>query len=343
MTKILLILIATFVGWKAHAAAEPLGEIAVHRLLVEPSFQAAEPKTASFSLSRMLVGFRWKNDARWWAEIVVGNLELLGRPARYGENLTGHGLLEAFGEYESGIGNFRAGLIPINYGMETGSREEVLVFPRSLIYQKRFLSIRDVGLNYFIQQKNFFTSLAVHNGEGNTDLDNRAWVTAKWAYRRPHEEFGISAQVGQTNSLSTGVATDLSQDEFFTSTDEHKLRLGSLYGYKDSERFETHASVYLAEVLGEQNLTRQFAGGTFDLRWKWTDQNHFLLRYDELRSNPSTGRHKEMQVILGMAIHNWNQTSTVFVYAIKNLAEPVERADDRLQISWRYTPVGFDL
>ena len=332
---------STIVGNVAAAADEALGEMGVQRLLLEPSFSVSEPKKAEFSLNKALVGFRWKNDAHWWADVTLGNLELIGKPARYGAPLSGMGLIEGYGEFASGIGNIRAGLLPLDFGLEGGANEEQLLFPRSLIYQKRILGIRDIGFSYFVSQGFGYTALTVHNGEGGDDLDNRAWLSMKWAYKAKDQEVGLSAQVGQTSPESTNVTLDPSLDALFTTTDKHKMRLSALYGEHRYQRWSYGGKIYLAEILSEQARTRQFGGGTLDLKFAYGSSSHVLLRYDELRSYPLTGRYKEMQVILGLALHNWNETSTFFVYAVKNLSEPKEISNDQLLLTWRYSPRGM--
>ncbi len=335
-------LFSTIVGNATALADEALGEMGVQRLLLEPSFSVTEPKTANFLLAKALVGFRWKNDAHWWADITLGNQELIGKPARYGVELSGMGLIEGFGEFASGIGNFRAGLVPLDFGLESGAREEQLLFPRSLIYQKRILGIRDVGFSYYVSQGFAYTALTVHNGEGGNDLDNRAWLSAKWAYKEKKQEVGISAQVGQTSPESTNVALDPSLDEFFTTTDKHKMRLSALYGERQHEKWSYSGKVYLAEILSENANTRQFGGGTIDFKFSYGPSSHILLRYDEIRFYPLAGRHKEMQITLGLALHNWNETSRFFIYAIKNLSEPKEVSNDQLLLTWRYAPRGME-
>lgn len=336
--------ISTIVGSTPVSAEEVLGEMGVQRILLEPSFSLREPKRAEFVLEKALVGFRWKNDAYWWADVTIGNLELIGKPSRYGEELSGLGLVEGYGEFASGIGNFRAGLLPIDFALEGGAREEQLMFPRSLIYQKRLLGIRDVGLNYFVNNGYAFTSLTVHNGEGGSDLDNRTWFTAKWAYIAKDQEIGISAQVGQTSPESTNSVLDPTLDEFFTSTEKHKMRLSALYGERQYKQWSYGFKTYLAEILSDSTnnnaKTLQFGGATLDLSFSYGSSADILLRYDEIRSYPLTGRHKEMQVILGLALHNWNETSSFLIYAIKNLSEVKEVSDDQLLLTWRYAPRG---
>lgn len=303
----------------------------------------SEPKTASFSLSRTFLGYSWKNDNRWSASILVGGTELLGIPKRYGVKAADFSLLEAYGQWDSGLGIWRVGQIPIEFGLEGGSHEEILIFPRSLIYQKGYLGLRDVGVSYYIKEGLFYTNLAIHNGEGGADRDNRAWLTGRWGVTPKNVDLGISAQVGQTTAQSTNIAGNASLDSLFSATENHRLRLANFYVSGHWDNWYAGSEIYLAEILTDNQPTTQFSGWHLDLKHQWSPTFQFLARYDEIRTYPATGREKTMQATLGIVLSNWNQTSSFFILATKVLDEPTEINNDRLQINWRWTPVPFDL
>ncbi len=323
-------------------SADSLGELAVYRLMVEPNFYIAEPKTAAFELKRGLFALQWKNDNRWQAQVAVGSPDMIGLPSRYGAESKSWGLVEAYGQWDSGLGVLRLGLLPLDYGLEGGEFEEVLIFPRSLIYQKRYMGLRDVGFSYYIKQNVYYSRLTIHNGEGGADLDNHAWFTAKWGLDLGVWDFGLSGQVGNTTPLSTNQSTNASTDELFSATQSHKLRLGNFFLKYQRDEWFAQSEIFLAEVLTDAS-TSQFAGWHIDGKYRLNSVAQVVFRYDELRFYPATGREKTMQVTLGLAFSNWNKTSNLFIYAIKNLEEPFENSNDRLQINWRWTPMGFDL
>ncbi len=337
------IFILLFLGSFALAATpQSLGELEVSRLLIEPSFFVMEPKTSSFEMTKTLMGVIWKNDNRWSAQLAFGSSNLIGVPKRYGTLAPDFSLVEGFGEWNSGVGVWRAGMLPLDFGLQGGSDEEVLWFPRGLIYQKGYLGIRDFGLSFSIHEGLYFSHIVIHNGEGGTDLDNRAWFTGKWGVNPKSLEFGISAQAGQTTPLSTNVTGNTSQDSLFSPTQSHRLRLASLFINNKQEALNYQGEAYLAEVLTESE-TSQFGGFYIDLKYQQNSWLQYLIRYDELRTYPATGREKFMQATVGLVFSNWNQTSNLFLYVIKNLEEHAETNNDRFQISWRWSPRAFDL
>ncbi len=323
--------------------SQGLGELEVSRLLIEPSFFVMEPKTSSFEMTRAFLGTTWRNDNRWSAHLAFGSANQIGVPKRYGIINHDFSLLEAYGQWDSGLGVWRFGLLPLDFGLQGGSQEEVLWFNRSLLYQRGYLGLRDFGLSYSIHEGLYFSHLVVHNGEGGTDKDNRAWFTGKWGLNPKDLQFGISAQAGQTTPQSTNQTGNSSLDPLFTTTSHHRLRLASLFINNKQEALNYQGEAYLAEVLTDGQDTTQFGGWYLDLKYRQNSTIQYLIRYDELRTYPSTGREKYMQATIGIVFSNWNQTSNLFVYAIKNFEEPTEINNDRLQMSWRWTPRAFDL
>jgi hypothetical protein len=338
------LLLFLFLGKSAVAATpQSLGELEVSRLLLEPSFFVMEPKTSSFEMTKALIGFSWRNDNRWSAHIALGSTNMIGVPKRFGTTNDEFSLLEGYGQWDSGLGTWRVGMLPIDFGLQGGSNEEFLWFPRGLIYQKGYLGIRDFGLSYLIHEGLYFSHLVVHNGEGGTDRDGRAWFTGKWGVNPRNLEFGVSAQAGQTTPQSTNVSGNTSQDSLFSAAANHRLRLAGLFINNKQEALNYQGEVYLAEVLTDGADTTQFSGWNVDLKYRQNSWLQYLIRYEELRTYPSTGREKYIQALIGFVFGNWNQTSNLFMYFIKNFEEPTAVNNDRFQLSWRWTPRAFDL
>lgn len=302
-----------------------------------------EPKTSSFEMTKVLLGTAWRNDNRWSAHLVFGSANLIGVPKRYGTLNQELAMLEAFGQWDSGIGIWRVGMIPLDFGLQGASQEEMLWFPRGLLYQKGYLGLRDFGVSFSIHEGLYFSRLAVHNGEGGADKDNRAWFTGKWGLNPKDLEFGISAQAGQTTPASTNQTGNASLDPLFTTTHNHRLRLAGLFINNKQEALNYAGEAYLAEVLTDDQSTTQFGGFYIDLKYRQNSTLSYLIRYDELRTYPTTGREKYMQATIGFVFSNWNQTSNLFIYFSKNFEEPLETNNDRFQLSWRWTPRAFDM
>jgi hypothetical protein len=269
----------------------------------------------------------------------VGTKDLVGITARFGKAGGSSGeakdlsVVEAYGELNTELGKFQFGMIPIGFGLEGRDKEEQLWFPRGLLYQKRYIGLRDLGLSYQIKHKSYYTRFLVHNGEGGSDLDNRTWFTAQWGIINERKlDLGISAQVGETTAESTNVAGNASTDIFFDSVNDTKIRLSNFYAVLPFTKSLFRAEVYLAEILKEPKITDQFSGWYAEFKQWAGSRTAILLRHEELRESPATGISKFRSSTLGLAWHNWNRTSTIFLYAIKNKELPTETQNDEFKL-----------
>lgn len=128
-----------FSNFAIAAAPQSLGELELSRLLIEPSFFVMEPKTSSFEMSKAMLGAVWRNDNRWSAHLTFGSSSMIGVPKRYGTLNQELSLLEAFGQWDSGVGVWRIGMIPLDFGLQGGSSEEnIMVSARAVISKRLF-------------------------------------------------------------------------------------------------------------------------------------------------------------------------------------------------------------
>src|SRR5262249_6269441 len=119
---------------------------------------------------------------------------------------TSLGFYEAYGQFSGSYGQFRAGLIPTGFGINGRKTLGELDLPRPMFLAQRWVTLRDYGMSYEIDNRHYFTTLAIHNGEvTENNEDQETWYTGSWGWR-DEDRFQIvfSGQTGGTNAASTG-------------------------------------------------------------------------------------------------------------------------------------------
>ncbi|NJL25989.1 MAG: hypothetical protein HC902_13030 [Calothrix sp. SM1_5_4] len=196
----LSILISLFLGGVSARAAilrEDIGELKIHDLLLRPYAQLSEPQKGNFSVGESSFALRWELEEKYSGVIRIGPRTLLNQTARYTSEVKDDIMLvEAFAEYADDYGTFRLGRQPVEFGYEGGLWERALIFPRTLLFQRRAVMLRDVGVSYEITNFNWYTKFVVHNGESDNDVDGRAWYTAKWGYKTENLDVGLAGRDG---------------------------------------------------------------------------------------------------------------------------------------------------
>src|SRR5512135_2055875 len=205
-----LVFAATLLGrsptaWADEKPREQLGELKIDSLVLRPQFSMTEGGGNNFSLGESLFAVRWRMDTHISGVFAVGSQDLLGTTQLYTPTLSENlGFVEAYGEYTGAYGTFRAGLQPLNFGLDGGVSEEDLDIHRSMLFSERLVALRDIGVSYRIKNNGFFTSVMVHNGESGPNVDNRAWYTANWGWTDDYRlRLGVAGQTGTTKPEST--------------------------------------------------------------------------------------------------------------------------------------------
>ncbi|HVK61358.1 MAG TPA: hypothetical protein VM432_07400 [Bdellovibrionales bacterium] len=323
------------------AEAENLGELTLSGLLIEPAFTLDEPKRGHFDIGRSFIAASWIRDEMISAKMKLGSKSLIGQPARYGPGPTDElGLIEAYGQADTSFGMLRAGLVPIQYGLEGGDIEEQLRFPRSFIYSKRIVNLRDHGVSYHIDNKGFFTDFAVHNGEGGPDLDNEIWVTGRWGWQSPRAiRMGFSGTTGGTTPLSTDPDGTSSSTEAGLNVDESsRIRIANAFlSWRfDPFLFETEASG--GDVIQDSGVEK-IRGIRGDFEYRSSDRFSWLVRYDSYDPSDSP-KDREIEYTAGWAWRSKYENSVLYIFGSKVVQENVEQDTHRLQILWRLTPTA---
>ena len=162
------------------AASENLGEFSFSDLTLRPRAYVGEISQGGVDVEESLVGFEWNYEDQFYGKIKLGSSDNIVRPFYYDpKTKPEYSVVEAYAELPSAYGTFRLGMLPIHFGLEGGDLESELFLPRSLIYQRGLVGLRDFGAQFYIEHKGFFNELTAHNGEGGPQEDGRTWLDRK--------------------------------------------------------------------------------------------------------------------------------------------------------------------
>ncbi len=318
---------------------ESLGTLKVQDITLRPTFEAREPSEVQFLIGESSIALAWSLDENLSALVRIGPETLINPMARF-KNQTSEdlGLVEAYAQWSGVYGRLRAGLIPLEFGVEGEKTEANLRFPRSLLFANRALGLRDIGLSYRIEHNGFFTSVAVHNGEGDqSNLDGRVWTTAKWAWTDGRKfQGGFSAQTGTTKPASTSTSGDT-----LTAIDvnrEAQWRLGGLFLDWEPSQWKLSFEAYLGESSQQKNLTK-YSTGHFDVIYDFEPNFGMQLRFDMFDPNHKVDADVVKELSLGFRFSQKNQTSNIYLIGTKVFEEGRTQVNnDVARIIWSISP-----
>lgn len=330
----------TWFGSSVHAGGprEDIGELKIHDLLLRPTFYLKEPGQGQFSIGESSVALRWELEQKYAGVIRIGSRTLLNPLAHYSSTVKDDVMLvEAFAEYNDVYGRARLGRIPVEFGYEGRQWERYLIFPRSLLFQKRAVMLRDVGVAYDIAQEHWYTGFAVSNGESDSDLDGRAWYTARWGYRDDHFEIGLAGQTGSTKPVATSASADTLAN--VDPTLEAKWRLGGLYTHLNDKVWDFVLEFYIGELEQERKTTK-FSSGHADLGYDFTKRFSTYLRYDFFDPRMRHDGDMERNVSLALVLGNATRSSNLILVGTKVFEESHQVPNDELRLIWSLSPSG---
>jgi hypothetical protein len=317
---------------------EDIGVLKIHDLLLRPSFVLREPKEGAFSVGESSFALRWELEEKFSSVIRIGPRTLMNPTARYtakvDEDIV---LVEAFAEYDDPYGRVRLGRLPVEFGYEGRLWERNLIFPRSLLFQKRAMMLRDIGVAYDVSQNNFYTGFVVHNGESDTDSDGQIWYTAKWGYKLDGFEIGLTGQTGSTKAVGTNASGDT-----LAAVDPSKdarWRIGGLYTAVLNRGFEWVLEYYQGD---REQLDRvaKFRSGHTDFSVELDKSWSTHLRYDFYDPNGNLDGDLKQNVSLAVVVSNRTKSSNLILVGTKIFEEGTQQPNDELRLIWSLSPSG---
>ncbi len=317
---------------------EDIGELKIHDLLLRPTFMLREPTQGNFSIGESSFALRWELEEKFAGVIRIGSRALLNPSARYSAVVNDDVMLvEAFAEYNDVYGRFRMGRLPVEFGYEGRQGERYLIFPRSLLFQKRAMMLRDVGFSYDISQNNWYTGFVVTNGESDSDVDGRTWYTARWGYKVDRFEVGLAGQTGSTKPIATNLSADtlagvdVNRDE--------KWRLGGIYANVNQKRWDWVFEFYSGELEQDKQVNRYMTGHT-DFSYEWSRRFSTHVRYDMFDPNLKIDGDLERQIGLALMLSNQTHSSNVILVGTKVLEATHQVPNDEIRLIWSLSPSG---
>ena len=130
-------------------ARESVWEFTLSELHVRATLQGKEGRQAEFGVGDSSLGVSYNWDDQILAKVVLGELELRSRPGFYTQNGLDEalGFVEGYAEYVGLYGKVRMGLLPLGFGYEGKQKESEILRPRTLLYEKGLMGLRDMGLS----------------------------------------------------------------------------------------------------------------------------------------------------------------------------------------------------
>ncbi len=321
-------------------AAEKLGVLSVDEILLRPYFRAEEGQRGEFGLSDSLVNFSWKKDQHLTANLKLGSQILRNQMIHFSDSPSEDlGLIEAYVQYTGMLGRIRMGIIPLEYGVEGSWQESELIFNRHLLFENRVVSLRDVGVSYYVSHKGFYTQIAVHNGESDVgNPDGRMFLTASWGWRNERNlNLGISSVTGTIKPEST-VGVTQNNLAGVDSSIESLWRQATLFlhWHPNKWRFLLEATFGESE---QENKIQKYNAGHVDLGYDWNQQWATYLRYDHFDWNERVYGDLHRRVTLAAVVSDPHKTNMLILAFSKNFEQGVEVNNDTFQLSWRVTPL----
>lgn len=326
-------------GARGAVLREDIGELKIHDLLLRPYFLIQEGRETNFSIGESSFALRWELEQKYAGVIRIGSRALMNPEARYAAKVNDDvTLVEAFAEYNDIYGRFRMGRLPIDFGYEGRLWERYLIFPRSLLFQKRAMMLRDVGVSYDISQGNWYSGFVVHNGESDNDVDGRSWYTARWGYKAEDFEIGFAGQTGSTRPVSTSTSADTLAG--VDPTKNAKWRIYGIFAELSHKGFEWIIEAYHGELEQDTNVSK-FATGHTDFSYNFNKRFSTHVRYDFFDPNLRTYGDQERQISLALELSNSSHSSNLILVGTKVLGEGTEIHEDQIRLIWSLSPSGI--
>ena len=342
MLRPLFLVLFTLTFWVSSSYGEQLGTLEIDEFNLRAAGLVREGQHAEFSLAESLLGFRWKLDKTIGAKISLGSLSLLNVPLHFNSPPSDDlGIVEAYGEYTSPYGSFRFGLIPLEYSVEGNAREGDLEFPRSLLFKNRVLGLRDYGMRFETKFKGYFTKLAVHNGESDSNVDGRVWSTASWGWT-DDDKFvvGFSGRTGTTKPIATSTSGDTLAG--VDPTLEAKWRMGTTYVHWAPHRWNVVLEGTWGEVEQDKKKGNKFVAGHFDLGYDLTPNFGFLGRIDYFDPNDKVKKDGQKEISLAWVWRSREGNSRLYFIATRIEEEGPRINNDEFKLVWQMSPATLN-
>ena len=324
------------------ASDDDSSEVFIDDIFVSTNLQfLPEDSVINFSLDQSSFSMLWGVGWGLSGVLRLGSLGLINTQEIFQEELSKEwGSYEAYLQYNHGsLGRIRMGLIPLEFGLEGGVLESQLLLPRSQIFSKRVVALRDYGLSYFIEtQYGLYTRLIVHNGESAKNRDGELYYSAAWGWSSDFMDMGLSGYTGLTRPNST-----LDLESYLGGVDltmNAKWKVGSAYFRWDSGSNLAFSLEYLMGKVEQKDNPNasEFAMGNVSLEYRLTDRTALLTRYDKMDPNKSLHGDQQTEISLGLVFWGKSKNARLSIVAVRVLEQSIDLVNDRYGLTWSFSP-----
>jgi hypothetical protein len=315
-----------------------LGQIQISDVYLEPQYRFMEPRQGSMGLGDSFIEASWKLDKSLATRVQLGTTQGLYKPLFYGpDGSQNFGLRQAWGQWDSGYGVVRVGLLPLSYGLEGGIHPANLHLPDSRVYFNRWVAKHDYGISYDFQHDGFRVEMQGHNGETAANTDNQTWVTARWSYNVANRlRVGISGVTGRTTPLSTSGAQ---RGPDFIPAEQSRFRMGNAFAeYQASSRLHLAAEYHLGS-MEQRGDRRPVQGGRMDVKYHISEQWAAVVRGEDFAGSTLNAAGRTFDSTAGLAYISANHTHNVFVYGTRIDREGGRYPEHQAFFVWKLTPL----
>ena len=328
----------TFIG--SLQANEKLGVLGVEEVLLRPYFLVSEGQDAEFGLGESSFAVSWFKNQKIGGIIRLGPMSLRNPMLHFQDEVSEDvAVVEAFAQVSGDYGRVRMGLIPVEFGVEGRWLESDLHFSRSLFFANRLLPLRDFGLSYQVGNHGFYTRMAVHNGESESqNKDGRMFFTASWGWSNYRNfDIGLSALTGTTKPESTKNVTK----DFVGGVDvnsEALWRVADLYIHWYPNDWFFLSEFMFGELEQNEKITK-YNGGHIDFGYQWSPFMATYLRYDHLDPNESQENDLQRKASVAIVFSDKHQTNSLYLIGSKIYEQGSNLHNDEARIVWRLSPI----
>lgn len=333
----LIVVLATVANTRPVFADEKIGTFAIDSVFLRPTFISDEVEGGQFSLTDSQFSLGWKKNNNLSASFTIGSELNRNLPIYYAAAEQDRlGFIESYAQYQNVYGVVRFGLIPLHFGYDGHIKPGERYFNRSQIYSERIIGLTDVGVSFYTENNGYFTQLAAHNGEVDTQSDGRPWVTGIWGYTNSRNlRVQLSMQTGSVKKeISQGATTTLAA---VTNGEAAKWRHGDLFVHWSPRNWNI-----VLEATGGEVQQGDTKGG---YRAHMLEVSHFFsknfgtgLRYDEFDPNNKTSGDRQTDSSLVFVAKSDDATSAFYLLGTKSNEQANERPNDQLRVVWVLTP-----
>lgn len=316
---------------------ERIGTFSFEELRLRATLLSQEDTGADFSLADSAFAMRWRKDKNISAYFEVASEKNRNLPVYYAAVAEDRlGFAEAYAEYQGVYGRVRFGLIPLDFGYDGMMRNYERLFNRSLVYTRGIIGISDFGLSFKTENNGYYSQIAAHNGEINTESDGRIWTSGNWGYSdRRRFRAQLSLQTGYvTGSVSEGAVHGVGG----VNNGETALwKNGSFFlnWYPPNWNFVVQAG---AGEVEQDSGNGRYNANMLELTRFFSKNFGAGFRYDQFDPDRNSDGDMQTEASLMFVFKSMDSTSDVILLATKSIEEANERPDDQLRLVWLLTP-----